>query len=289
MNALLYVLRELRKMLLGYPWTLMASFLALTLLFLLFNAFWIGAISSERFYHDLLADMQMEVFIAEEIPDSALVHIEKFVERLSGVESVDYVSRQRAREELSSLIGIDLLVGYDEVNPLPRSFVLSFPEDSITLKKMQATETELRRIEGVVQINYSKAWLTKAENTKQVIFRLGMIIGALILGTALLNSANYIRLLTRARAVGLRQMRLLGASKTLLAGPFVIEGFLLGGVSSVAGWLIIYYGLQYISFVQITIGVPPLNQLAMFCGGASILGALSGYIGVRGLLRDDAV
>ena len=80
-------------------------------------------------------------------------------------------------------------------------------------------------------------------------------------------------------------MRLLGAGKLFLALPFLIEGLLIGGLSAGAGWLLIFYGKQRIVFTQFDIVIPTVEEISIFCGAAALLGIISGYLGIRKLLR----
>ena len=72
MSRIAHILKELSRNLYRNPGTALGSFLSLTLLFLLFDLYWIAAGSSERFYTRLLSELKMEVFISEETADSTL-------------------------------------------------------------------------------------------------------------------------------------------------------------------------------------------------------------------------
>ena len=85
--------------------------------------------------------------------------------------------------------------------------------------------------------------------------------------------------------IGFQQMLLLGAGRMFISLPFFIEGFLIGGLSAVLSWLIIFYGYHRISFTQIEIVIPDMNQIYLFCLATALLGGISGYLGVRKLLK----
>jgi cell division transport system permease protein len=259
--------------------------LSLALLFFLFDLFWVAARTSEAFYHDLISQMQMDVYIAETMPDSLLGELETSIGVVEGVRSVQFLSREQARQELARQIGTDLLVGYDTLNPLPRSFVLNFEPRRLTLSAMTAIEDELAIMPGVADINYSRQWLQKAEKTKSIILRVGLALGAIIVLTALISSANSIRLMTRARAVGFRQLRLLGAGRLFIAFPFLLEGILMAGLAAAAGWAAIVYGRTQVAFTRFDIVMPTENEIIAFCLGCAVLGCLSVHLGLRKQLR----
>ncbi|MEW5795821.1 MAG: permease-like cell division protein FtsX [Candidatus Zixiibacteriota bacterium] len=266
--------------------TAAASLLSLTLLFLLFDFFWIAAGTADRFYRDLLSELRVEVFVDEAVSDSTLTGIADWVMQIDGVINCELISRDLARQRLADMVGTDLLVGYEQTNPLPRSYMLTVQDDFRNGAAMAKLEQGLRTIAGLSEIHYSREWLDKAERAKEVIFQIGLVLGVLIFAGALVSSANNIRLMTRAQAVGFRQMLLLGAGRVFLSLPFLIESFLISGVAALLGWALIFYGRTRIGLAQIDIVFPSTNEIALFCAGAALLGAVSGLLGLRKMLRD---
>lgn len=280
-----HILKEFLRNVYRNPGTTFSGFLSMALLFVLFDLFWISAGTSERFYSDLISDLQMEVFVSESASDSTLPATQEKIASVPGVSSVDFVSKQSAREQLAALVGIDLLVGYDTINPLPRSYLLTFDRDYLTIDRLNEAESKIVAIEGVSNVYYSRNWLEKAEKTRGIILNVGMMLGAVILLTVLISSANNMRLMTRARAVGFNQMRLQGAGGLFLALPFMIEGLVIAGLSAVAGWLAVFYWKDKIDFTQFVIVYPDRDQVVLFCLAAALLGMVSAYLGIRKLLR----
>lgn len=285
MTRLVYILKELLRNLYKNPGTAIASILSLALLFLLFDLFWIAAGTSEKFYSNLLSNLQMHVYVEESVSDNDIKSLTRGITEIKGVVGVQYISRAMARKELAGLVGTDLLVGYDEVNPLPRSFIITFAPTHLQSAAIDTIELSLKRLSGVGKVDYSRQWLEKAESTRKTILNAGMILGALILFTTVVSSANNIRLMTRTRAVGFWQMRLLGAGRIFIASPFVLEGFLIGFCSAILSWLVIFYSQSKVSFTQFELILPTFSQIALFCLAAGVLGLLSGLLGMRKMLR----
>lgn len=288
MTRIAHIFKELFRNLYRNPGTVISSLLSLTLLFLLFDLFWVATGSSRLFYDNLLSDLEMELYVSEEFPDSMVTSLEFRVLQMEGVETIRYISRDSARSQLSELVGVDLLAGYDSTNPLPRSFLLTFEPQYLNSADMAAAETELKVLSGIDHVYYSRRWLEKAESTRAIILSSGMVLGILIILTALISSANNIRFMARSRGVGYHQMILLGAGKLFVALPTLADGFLLGGLSSAAGWLLIYYGRQKIAFTQFEIVLPTMEEIVLFCLAAAMLGVISGYLGIRKQLKQEA-
>ena len=275
-----FVFRELGRDLRRHPGTALSAILSLTLLFVLFNMFWVAARSADDLYVSLVSNLQMEVFLPESVSDSAITRMSSDIHAIEGVRSLTYITREAAREELIRLVGVDLLAE-DTLNPLPRSFVLTFKPEYLSIEQLAAIKQRLSDVSGSPQIQYGEKWLDTTEHTRGVIRRVGVIIGFFILLATLVSSTNNIRLMSRARAPELLQMQLLGAGRWFIALPFVIGGLLVSSVASVASWMVIAYGRRQLDFVKITISLPQVSEIVLFCAIAAALGALSGYYGVR--------
>ena len=285
MTRIAYVLKELLRNLYRHFGMTFSSLLSLTLLFVLFDLFWIAAATSDKLYDDLVSEMRMEVFISEDVPDDSISILQNNIAHTDGVVGVSYISKDKAREILRQMLGTDLLVGYDETNPLPRSFILQFTPEYLNTADLAALEQQFSKLPQIINVAYSKNWLAKTEQTRTIIQRFGMALGLFILLTALISTVNSLRLMTRARAIGFRQMRLLGAGRLFLAAPYLMEGFLIGGLSAIIGWLMIWYGKTQISLSQIDIVYPHLQEIVIFCSATTLLGIISGYLGIRKMLR----
>lgn len=285
MNQISHIVKEIFRNLYKNPGTSLSAILSMTLLFVLFDLFWIAADTSDRFYNTYLSDLQMEVFISEEFPDSSISDIKNDLSAIEGVNSLTYISKDQARNELAGLVGVDLLVGYDSINPLPQSMVLTFNTDVINTEGLSKIESSIMNNKGVSNVYYSKNWLAKAESTKKIIADIGLILGALILLTVLVSSANNMRLTAKTRVSGFYQMRLQGAGKLFMAMPFLVEGIFLGSLSAGLGWALIFYWKDKIQFTNFEIVFPTIEEIGLYCLAAGLLGLISGYVGIRRLLR----
>ena len=252
---------------------------------MLFDLFWIAAETSDNFYSNLLSNMQMQVYVSESASDEEAKSLLDNIKKIEGVSSAQYVSRETARKELANLVGTDLLVGYDSLNPLPRSYVITFTSSHLQSGAIEAIEANLKSFPEISKIDYSREWLDKAESTRKIILKVGMVLGGLILFTTVVASANNIRLMARSRAVGFWQMRLLGAGRLFISMPFLLEGFFIACFSVLLGWAVIFYGKSLITFTQFELTLPKIKEILLFCLAAGVLGLLSGFLGIRKMLK----
>ncbi len=285
MSRINHILRELGRSLYRNPGTVLGAVLSLAMLFLLFDLYWITSETSNRLYSDLLSDIRIEAFVNDGVDDIEIPMVTEKISKIKGIFAIGYISKDSARLVLQHMLGTDLLVDYNNKNPLPRSFVLEVDKKFLNSTDMDMISKEVASLPGIFDVKYSREWLVKAEQMKSVIIEVGLALGILILLTALISLINNIRLMTRARAVGFQQMRLLGASKIFLAFPFLLEGFFISGFAALIGWVSIFYGKEHVSLTQLNIVYPNLEEMVIYCVVAAVLGAISGYLGIRRLLK----
>lgn len=285
MTKLMFVLKELFRNIFRNLATTLTALFSMTLLLILLDLFWVGLETTDKFYAELLSELNMEMYISESATDSTVTEIKNMLSANEAISSITYISKDLARAQLSELIGVDLLVGYDSLNPLPRSFVLSFNDQHLNMEYLTSLEQDLLSNKNITEVFFNKRWLEKAESTRLVIWNLGLVLGIVVLLTVLFNFANNMRLTARTRATGMNQMRLLGAGKMLLALPYLLEGIIIGALSAGLGWFIIFYWKDKINFTMFEIIYPELNHILIFCGISAVLGFMSGYLGIRKLLK----
>jgi len=102
---------------------------------------------------------------------------------------------------------------------------------------------------------------------------------------AILYLIHVVMLSARTRMEELVQLQLLGAGPVFLALPYIMEGIFYALVASVGGWLLINYGINFVSFRDIQIILPRPVEIVYFCLAASGIGMIGGYLGIRRELR----
>ncbi len=280
MRKLLYLIGKFLIHLYRRPLPAIASLLSMLLLFLMFDLVWISSLSVDKYYDRVLADVDMEIFLEDNLSDSMLVPITDALKDLDGIESFEFISKEDARAKLHTLMGMDLLEGLDE-NPLPKSILITFDKEFINGRYLNDTEVSLRKFQSVSEIFYPRFWLEKAESNRLLVSRSVFIIGAVIFLAAMLNLLYSIRLSVKTYNEELIQHRLLGAGKTFLSVPFIFEGIFYALTAVIVGWLIIFYVANNLAISNFEVLLPSQSDIIRSCLAALGVGTVGGYIGVR--------
>ncbi len=280
MSKLGYIFRKFFGNIINRPMAGLGSILSLFLLFLLFDLVWITSLSTNNYFNKIISQIDIEVFLDDAIPDSTVSTIGETIGTLDGIQSVDYISRAQASRKLESMMGVDLLDGFED-NPLPRSMIISFKPNYLNSENLSMLNRDLQRMAGVTDIYYPSGWLTKAEYTKLIVSDILVLLGIVIAVAVILNIIQFIVLSARTRSEELIQLQLLGAAPGFLALPYILEGIFYALIGSFVSWVIILYGVELFSFRNIEIIIPPTVEQFYFCLAGSLIGLIGGYLGIR--------
>lgn len=182
---------------------------------------------------DVRDEIALRVFLFDQASDREISKLERQIEGLPHVESVDFVSKAEARRILrQNLEDPDV---FEEVrgNPLPASFDVTL-DDADNLEAVQSAlqppdpegnpQPISPAIDEVSSAEESEAIREVTTGLKILLFA----ITVMLLAASLLLIGNTIRLSIYARRREVEVMRLVGATNSFIRWPFVIEGIVVG-------------------------------------------------------------
>ncbi|MBQ9133404.1 MAG: ABC transporter permease [Clostridia bacterium] len=180
---------------------------------------------------------EIEVFLEFDADDETVARVEREILRLDNVASAIYVSKE---DGLSDMTGEFADYGYlfedisDEENPLSDKFrVLYIDNDKVT-----TLDYELKQIEGVRKVNSRldiAATVDSLQNGISVIFVWFTVLCTVVCMFVIINT---IKISVYSRRDEITIMRYIGASRTYIAAPFVLEGAMIGVVGAGAAYFL---------------------------------------------------
>jgi len=263
-------------------WISLGSFLVLVIVLVLVDLFWVASINVNRQYGDMAKSVAMELFLSDDLPESALPTLERSLKSLTGVGTVSFVSKTEAAAILEHDLGNGILDELEE-NPLPRSFVIRFNR-TVSLAALDDLRGRLRKLAGVDAVEFNRAWIDRLESTAGRVRQAMFVVGLVILAVVLFTMANTSRLTARSKTQDLFQLRLLGAGPAHLEFPFLAEGFLSGFVAALLGWAIMILAAEHINLWTVPLLFPSPAQVLLYAALAGLTGMLGAYLGIRRFL-----
>lgn len=210
-----------------------------------FGVFFLLYVNLKQFTGALQQDVQIIVYVAEDLSQGRLTELRRLFEREKAVTAVSFISPREALEDFHKQFPSEsaLLEGMG-ANPLPASFILSVAPRFQEADAMSALASRFQQAPGVSHVRYSREWI----ETLSILVRyveLGAALIGLILGAATITIiANTIRLSLYARREEIEILRLVGATGPFIATPYLLEGAMLGGFGGALSLLLLKGGFE---------------------------------------------
>src|SRR6185295_3051399 len=100
---------------------------------------------------------------------------------------------------------------------------------------------------GVEEVQYDLLWIQRLTTAVRLVRGVGGLLGGILALASIFTISNVIRLTVYARQDELDIMRLVGATRAYVRGPFIVEGMLQGGLGGVVAVGLLSTGLRFVA------------------------------------------
>ncbi len=199
-----------------------------------------------RIIYRLKAQMTLEIF-PETPPDSLSVQtFRKALGNIEGVESVVYISQEKALEIFQKEFGEDPLAFLGE-NPLPASFRVTVRPEYRNSEQVEKIANQIGLLPWVEEVVFHKNLFRWVEQYSQ---KIGFLVGALAF-IAFFSSvflvSNTLRVILFSQQKMIHIMKLVGASNGFIRRPYLIQGILQGGTGGLICTLFMWSTVKAVS------------------------------------------
>ena len=203
-----------------------------------------------------------------------------------GVANVSYVSKGDALAEFRTQLGedSDLLDVLDE-NPMPASLHIRMHEKSQSSEQLGVIAAWLREMAGVEEVRYGDQWVERLERYVSAFLVLDLVLGGLVVISALFVVSNTVRLTVLARERSIEVMRLVGATDWFIRTPFVVEGALQGAAAAGLAMTVLWGVHRYATRFVGPLVFYDAAQIAGFVALCAIVSAFGSLTSLRRFLR----
>ncbi len=226
-----YFLQEVFHSLKRNNWMTFASVGTVAVSLFVLGVFLILVLNMNRMAGMLESQVQISVYLQDEIKESRRLKVEEDIREMQGVETVKYVSREEAMERLKERLGDQkyLLDALGERNPLPESM-------EVTVKLPEMVETAagaIAQMEGVEEAKYGQDVVEHLFDITRLTRIFGLVLMVLLAGATVFIISNTIRLTVFARRKEIAIMKYVGATDWFIRWPFLLEGMVLGFIGGI--------------------------------------------------------
>ncbi|HET7693626.1 MAG TPA: permease-like cell division protein FtsX [Gemmatimonadota bacterium] len=199
------------------------------------------------------------------------------------VDSIAYLSKEdalaRARAELSDYSALyeDL-----ESNPLPASIEIALKAGYRDAADVADVAARIARFAFVEDIKYGEDWVQKLDFLQNLSLFLGLVVGGVFAVIAFVAIGATINIVLISREDEIAIMKMVGATRSFIARPLVIEGFIKGVLGAVIALVLLTFTYSLLEQRVVSLSFYSPLQVA---GGILLGGALGAVASIMTLRR----
>jgi cell division transport system permease protein len=236
-------------------------------------------------------EVRLTAYVADAVTPEAGPALAARIARLEGVARAEWVSKDEALERFRRRLGGDsgLLEGLEE-NPLPASVEVELAPSHASEAGLAQVRAALERTQGVDEVAHGHAWVEGYARAVSLLRAAAVALGVVLGLAALLIVTNTIRLAVYARRDEIEILMLVGATRTFVSVPFLLEGLIQGAVGGLLAvgllWLsfALFGGALHGAFAFVLGSAEPTFLAAGSAAALVGAGALLGLLGSAGAL-----
>jgi cell division transport system permease protein len=233
--------------------------------------------------------VQVIVYLDDGIEDRVRASLENRLVEDPAVESIDSVSREEALERFRALFR-DLSSLPDDLgeNPFPASLEVNLRADHQSPAEVERLAREFAEVPGVQEIQYDLLWIERLATGVRLLRGVGAFLGGILVLAGIFTISNVIRLTVYAREDELDIMRLVGATRAYVKGPFVVEGMIQGGLGGLVAAGLLWLALRWLAsdvsssemLGRAAFALPSSIAVALVVGGM-VVGVVGSLVSLR--------
>ncbi|MBP3381276.1 MAG: permease-like cell division protein FtsX [Clostridia bacterium] len=176
-------------------------------------------------------------FADTKLTDEQVTAIGTTLEGLNNVKEVTFLSKEDSLKKYGDSLPeatYESLQG--ENNPLSDAYIVTFH----SLEQFEETVNAIKAVEGVEDTAYDGNIAKTLATVRKVALTVGIWVVVLLLAVSLFIIANTIKLTVYNRRLEIYIMRSVGATGAFIRIPFIVEGMVLGLISAILSYGIIW-------------------------------------------------
>ncbi len=230
MKSLFYTIRQAFQQFGRNLNTGLTSMFAITAMLLILSLFFIAAINVNMAAETIRGDYDsIQIYLNDDATEEDAASIMEDLRGTDGVSAAEYKDRDQALKEFRERWGDNgYLLDSLETNPLPNSIVVTIAD----LEKADQIAEKAASYSGVEDIKYYKSTVDKLLKVTKFIQISAVVVMIFLIIISIVVVSNTIKLTVFNREDEISIMKYVGATNWFIRGPFLVEGIIIGIISS---------------------------------------------------------
>ena len=189
-------------------------------------------------------NMQVSVMMKQTVGDEEALRFKETLDGERYIKNTVFISKEQGQRELAQQLGEDFLDVF-ETSPIPVSIDVTLEADYVSADSLEVVRTEISKSPLVEEVIYQKSLVDALNaNLNRISLVLGVFISLLMfISFVLIN--NTVRLSVFARRFTIHTMKLVGATRSFIRGPFLLQSAFQGLFAAFIA-IIVLLGLMFV-------------------------------------------
>ena len=213
-----------------------ASLMIMCATMIIFGIFLMLSENINHFVDDIKSEQGFQVFLTTDATEEQIQEVGNKIRALAGVNTADFKDKDYAMNFVKEKFGdkAELLDGYDS-DFFSTSYIVTLTD----LKLSKNVQNEILKFENVKKITSSDETVTTLLSVANGIKIVTAVILILLVIISIFIISNTIKLTVHARRKEISIMKYVGATNSFIRWPFIVEGMIIGILSSAISIVII--------------------------------------------------
>lgn len=275
----------------GFKTALIAT-ATITVAFVVLGGFLILTSNMERVFTRWQDAAEFSVYLSDAVTPAQRTAIEQTLRDSAVVAALEFVSKEEALQRFKQNFGtLAEAAGDFQANPLPASVEVRLRPGANPSEVASLAEIATG-LAGVADVRYDRQWIQRLMYAVDVVRAGGFMLAALLVFAAALTVASVVRLALFARREEIHIMQLVGAPIAYIRGPFIVEGFIQGGLGAIAALIVLWITFFVVrrradawlagAVDPAALVFLPVPIAAALLAAGAMVGAIGGFIAARG-------
>jgi len=284
LKIFIYALQTSLKSLWHEKWLNILTILSISLSLLILSAFATITINADSVLKNWSRSFGLVVYLDEHLTAEAENALKAYFEKDSDIIEIKYISKNMAADELRKILGENSSV-LDELktNPLPSSFELKLKRELLKPAIVKEKAEQISRMSGIDDVQFGDKWLSSLNTITKVMKTGALALGCSILLAIIFITYNTIKILFYRKSEEIETLKLLGATRTFIRLPFMLEGLFIGIIGGIISSAVLFGTQTFIATKGVAF-LPPIKAILVTLPlymylAAPALGAFMSLIG----------
>ena len=205
----------------------LSSIISISLVLLLVGIASLLLVNAKAISDYFKENMQISVMMKQSIDESDALEYKDLLDQQSFIRSSVFVSREQGRREMEEMLGEDFLSVF-ETAPIPVSIDITLNAEYVSADSIEVVKACILESPKVEEVVYQRSLIdTLNANLSRISMVLSIFI-ALLLFISFVLINNTVRLNVFARRFTIHTMKLVGATRSFIRAPFLVQSLFQG-------------------------------------------------------------